>query len=67
MSVVERLSLFVIGMLAGCAVTLVGLGLPLLPTEPQLATNCFTAASIAGFAALAASIVLSATRRKRPY
>jgi hypothetical protein len=65
MSAIERLILLLIGMLSGCALTLVVLGLPLAMDEPQLATTYFTAASIVGFIALGGGVAVSAIKRKR--
>ncbi len=67
MSAIERLIYLMLGMLMGCTLTLIVLGLPHLMDQPQLAMNYFTAASIAGFIALGGSIAVSAIKRKRPH
>jgi hypothetical protein len=66
MSVIERLILLLIGMLVGCSLTLVVLGLPLLGGQPALARTYVTAASIVGFIALGGSIAWGAIKLKRP-
>jgi hypothetical protein len=65
MSAIERLILLLIGMLVGCALTLVVLGFPLLMAQPRLATSYFTAASIVAFIALGGAIAMSAIKQKR--
>jgi len=65
MSVIERLTLLLIGTLVGCATTLVVLAMPLLTDQPTSASNYATAGSIVAFIALGASLALSATNRKR--
>lgn len=65
MSAIERLILLLIGTLAGCALTLVVLGLPLLMDQPRFASNYFTAASIVGFIALGGGIAVTVAKRKR--